>query len=610
GQLAVRWPEVRKFLCGLSTEDLERAGRLLARVSPADVLAAHPDVPVVRVAITGHGTVSPVVPPLAAELARHGLLLDAHVCAFDSYVFDLTDPASDLYAHRPDLVLCPLDPEIVTDELPVPWRAADAETVLDAKIGLLEDLARRHAAQGGGVLVFTTLPLPGAIAGQLVDQRSRARLGAAWRRANARLLDLTAELASVSVIDVDPLLAEGIPAEDARLGRYTKTHLSPALLTRLAREAGHLARYVTGSVKKCLAVDLDETLWGGVLGDDGLEGIEVGDTPRGEAFRSFQRVVKQLGSQGVLVAAVSKNDGDLVHRAFAEHPGMLLRKDDFVRVVANWQPKHDNLAALAADLNIAADATVFADDSSFECGLVRHELPGVAVVQLDDEPALHGEKLFADNWFTVRELTATDRQRPSMYRQELRRRDFLDSFDSLADYLAGLGVVVELAPVTAKDVPRISQITLRTNQFNLTTVRLQQDEVQRRAADPEQVTLAIRSSDRFGDNGTVGAIFLRRGGSTLHIDNFLLSCRVFSRGVEDTCLAAVLAHAAATGATAVSGTYRPSPKNGKVAGFYLRHGFTAAGETGGAQVFTHDLTELPAPPGHVRLVDRLAEGRA
>ncbi|MGO4759404.1 methoxymalonyl-ACP biosynthesis protein FkbH, partial [Streptomyces sp. 2MCAF27] len=211
--------------------------------------------------------------------------------------------------------------------------------------------------------------------------------------------------------------------------------------------------------------------------------------------------------------------------------------------VANWRPKHENLRQLAADLNIGVDSFVFVDDSPYERGLVRRELPEVAVVDIDDEPALHGERLLRDGWFTARELTSEDRKRPERYREELVRQDFLNDFDSLDDYLRELGVTVRLSAVEERDVPRISQITLRTNQFNMTGRRLQPDDVREWCADSAALALAVHASDRFGDNGIVGAVFLRFEGDTAVLHNFLLSCRVFSRGIEQSCMSAVLRYA-------------------------------------------------------------------
>lgn len=610
GRLAAEYPRVSALLADLPAPELARAGHLLSRVDPAAVQRLHPDVPAMTVAVTGHGTVAPLLPALTAELGRHGLLLRPFVSSFDSYVFDLSNPDSALYQADPDIVSCLLDPMVVADELPTPWRPSDVEEVLERKVELLARLAGQFGTACRGTLVLNTLPLPRALAAQLVDYRSRARLGAVWREANAQLLRLAGEHGGTIVLDLDPLLADGVPASDARLSRYAKAHLSPDLLAGYAREIGHLARHLTGRTKKCLVLDLDGTVWGGVVGEDGAAGIEVGTGYHGEAFHAFQRVVKQVGSQGVLVAAVSKNDPEPVRQALREHPDMALREDDFVRVTANWRPKHHNLTELAADLNIGVDSFVFADDSPYECGLVRRELPGTAVLWLDDEPALHVEKLLRDGWFDTRELTAEDTARPARYRHEATRAEFSRGFDTIGDYLRELRVRVRLQRVCEPEVGRVSQLTLRTNQFNLTGRRLQPADVRAFAGDPAVLTLAIHAGDRFGDSGIVGAVLAYRDTDVLRIDDFVLSCRAFARGIEQACLAALLEHARETGAGAVLGAYRRTARNGIVADLYPRHGFTPVADDGATATFRHDLAEIMPVPPHVQLTNGLTDSPA
>ncbi|MGI5350892.1 HAD-IIIC family phosphatase [Streptomyces sp. CA-250714] len=606
-QLVARYPEVRQLVSGLTGSELIRAGHLLSRVDPERVLAAYPDIPALTVALTGHGTLAALVPALTAELARHGLLMRRHLADFDSYVFDLGDAGSELYAAQPDMALCVLDPAVVFDEVPPPWLPEHVEDAAERKLALLEGLADRFGDSCAGTLVFNTLPLPRRFAAQLLDHRSRARLGAVWREFNARLLTLAEDRPWLVVLDLDPLTASGVAVEDVRLSVYTKAHLSAPLLAEYAREVGHLARHLTGRTKKALVIDLDGTVWGGVLGDDGPDGIEVAGSYRGEAFAAFQRVVKQLAAQGVLLAAASKNDVEPVRTVLRGHPGMTLREEDFVRIAADWGPKHEAIAEVAEALGLGTDAFVFVDDSCYERELVRRALPDVTVVAVDDEPALHVDALLHDGWFDCRRLTREDHERVSRYRQEARRKDFLEGFASVEDYLRELDVRVELAAPSAAEVPRIAQLTLRTNQFNMTTVRMQPAEVEELLAAPGSEVLAVHSSDRFGDSGLVGALFLRREREELHIDNFVLSCRVFARGIEQSCLSSVLRYAKDSGAASVTGSYRRTAKNGKVAGLYAAHGFTQVADDGTTTTFRHDLRHIPAPPPHVRLTESFGE---
>ncbi len=601
GSLAQEYPQVRRLLAEIDDADLLQFGYLLAALDPNDVLRRNPGQYNIRVAITGHGTLGPLVPALTVELARHGILIRPYVADFSSYIFDLSDPESQLYRTSPDVTLCVLDPCVVMDELPVPWSPADVESILARKIELIEQAVNTFETCGRGTLVFNTIPLLRELSEQLVDYSSRARLGAVWREAACSLLSMCQERSQVVVIDVDPLIGTGLPAVDPRQSRYAKVNLSTELLFLYAREVGHLARRLTGQVKKCLVLDLDETLWGGTLGDLGVFGIEIADGYRGDAFLAFQKVVKQIGAQGVLLAVVSKNDLELVREAFRSHPGMILREDDFVWIAANWRAKYENIQQLSKSVNLATDSFVFVDDSAYECGLIRHALPEVAVVQLNREPAFHITNLLGDGWFDVPELTREDRDRSAQYRTERERRTFLDKFSGVDDYLRELCVEVHLARMEEKHVARVSQLTLRTNQFNLTTRRLDAQDVRARLTDPLRTILVIETRDRFGDGGVAGVIILCWVVDELHIENFVLSCRFFSRGIEQTCLSVLLSHARARQAKAVIGSFRPTAKNMGVQDFYSRFGFAPAGTRGNDVFFRHDLVDVIEPPDHVQV---------
>jgi FkbH-like protein len=597
GELARHYDEVPALLGRMDEADRARARTALSTVDIEAVRRRHPDVPVVSVAVTGHGTLTTLAAALTVALAGHGYAPAVHLSDFGSYVPDLADPASRLYGWQPDVTVCVLDHAAVLDEVPDPFTVADVERVFTEKVELWRGLARRFAGSGRGILVLNTVPLPKHVADQVLDLPSRARLGAVWRTANTALLGLATP--SVVVLDLDPLLGAGVELVEPRFDAYAHVHLSAAVQTAYARELGHLVRAATGRGRKVLAVDLDETVWGGVLGDDGPDGIEVAGPGRGEAFHRFQLVLRQLRSQGVLLAAVSKNDRDAVLAAFREARGLALREDDFACLVANWEPKPGNLRAVAAALNLGADSIVFADDSPHERALVAAEVPEVVCLPLDSEPARHVRTLLADGWFTAVQLTGEDRQRTSRYREEAARSEYLASTPTPAEFLAGLGVEVEIGPVAAADVPRLSQLTLRTNQFNLTTRRLQQEDVRALAANPAAGVLAVRTRDRFGDNGLVGALVLRAESGALHIDNFVLSCRVFSRGIETACLAVVLDEARRGGYRAVHAVFRASAKNAKVRDLYPVHGFAPVEVTADRGRFVHDLADLPPQPPHL-----------
>lgn len=410
GRLAGAYDEVPGLLSELAAAgdptgppapDLARAGRLLARLDRDEVLREHPGTDTITVAVTGGSTLSGLTAPLTAELARHGMLAALNEGDYGAWRRDLHDTGSDVYAA--DLALCVLDAEIVFAELPHPWTVEDVQRAVSGKLGLIASFAERYVTRGAGALVLKAVPLLRNRFRGLVDTRSRARLGVIWREFNAGLLRLAAVHDRVPVVDLDPLIAAAGPVNEPRLAAYAKVQFGEELLAGYAREVGHLARLLRGGTKKVLVVDLDNTLWDGILGDDGPDGIAAAGSYRGEAFGRFQKTVAQIGSQGVLLAVCSKNDIEPVRAVLRDHPDMALRDTDFVQITAHWEPKDRNLAEIAKRLNLGVDSFVFADDSPFECGLVARSLPGVAVVRLDEEPALHIERLLADGWFDVRE---------------------------------------------------------------------------------------------------------------------------------------------------------------------------------------------------------------
>ena len=605
GRLAERYDTVAGLLTDIASddrpEDLVRAGTLLKRLDEAEILRHHPRAEVVRVAVTGCSSLAGLIAPLTAELARHGLVLRPRLGDFAAYRRDLSDIAGPLHTEPHEAVLCVLDAHAVLDRLSGPWTVPDVEAASSDFCGELEQLAERYLAGTSGRLVLNTIPLPRSLTHQFIDHASRCRIGVVWRKLNIRLLELATRSDRIAVIDTEPLTASSGPLNDPRMAQYAKTRFSDEVLAAYARDVAHLIRAFRGRSKKILVVDLDNTLWDGVLGDDGADGIAAASTLRGEAFGSFQRVIRQLASQGVLLAVCSKNDEEPVHDVLGTHPDMTLREQDFVHIAANWRPKDVNLLSIAEQLDLGLDSFVFVDDSPAECHLVASALPQVAVVRLDDEPALHAERLLSDDWFAALRLTEQDLRRAESYRSLAEHRSLREAAGSAESYLHQLSVTVSVSRSRSFEVDRLSQLTLRTNQFNLTGERLSSAEVRARRDDPEQLVISVSSSDRFGDNGLIGAIFARRQGTALHVDNMLLSCRVFDRGVEAAAMAALLGHARESGHTAVVGKYRSTERNRRFADFYPSTGFTLSATAETSAEFVHTLEELPGIPDHLQL---------
>ncbi|MBA4357670.1 MAG: hypothetical protein C0405_08100, partial [Desulfovibrio sp.] len=329
-----------------------------------------------------------------------------------------------------------------------------------------------------------------------------------------------------------------------------------------------------GRTRKCLVLDLDNTLWGGVIGDDGVDGILLGhETPEGEAYLAFQRWLKDMRSRGVMLAVCSKNDEDNARFGFS-HPDSVLGLDDFTAFCANWEPKHENIRALAKAMNIGLDSMVFVDDNPAERALVAAQLPEVAVPDVGQDVSFYPRIIERAGYFETTALSAEDLARTRQYADNAQRTAQEERFHNYDDFLRSLQMTAEIRPFAPVYLERIAQLTNKTNQFNLTTRRYSLAEIEAVAADPAMVHLYGRLTDTFGDNGLVSVVIARVEDHSLDILLWLMSCRVLKRGMEDAMFDALLAQARARGLRELTGSYLPTAKNSMVSEHYARLGFT------------------------------------
>ncbi len=346
---------------------------------------------------------------------------------------------------------------------------------------------------------------------------------------------------------------------------------------------------VCGRTKKCLVLDLDNTLWGGVIGDDGANGIAIGhETPEGEAFTEFQQYVKALKERGVILAVCSKNDEDVAKSGFS-HPDSVLSVDDFVAFYANWEPKNVNIRQIAREINIGLDSLVFIDDNPAERAIVRETVPEVSVPEVDSKDVFSYIRAIEENgYFDTVAISEDDRRRSQTYRENRQRADLAETADSYEEFLASLDMEAEIAPFSEIYFDRITQLTNKTNQFNLTTMRCTRADIERMAKAEKYVTLLIRLKDRFGDNGIISLAVGEKRDGDLHIVLWLMSCRVLKRNVEDLMLDALAEQARNTGCKRMVGYYYPTKKNKMVAGHYKSMGFSLLRQDG-----ENTIWELP-----------------
>ena len=553
----------------LQTMQLDRLlGSFSAGEKPRDCQFAP-----IRLAILSSCTVEHLLPGLRVAALRRGLWLTTYVCDYGQYQQNLLDAGSPLHRFKPTVVLFSFDPAHLLGD-----RIAEGEPgiVVDAaldRIGQSWNLARDHFQCQ--VIQQTLLPTFEPVVGEN-EQRLGGSPKALAAQFNARVRD-RADAGNVDILALDEHAARnGIDYwHSPSLWHRAKQDVSPAAAPLYADIVLRLAAARLGRSAKCLVLDLDNTLWGGVIGDDGLEGIVLGQgSAEGEAHLGFQRYARNLSQRGVILAVCSKNDEKIALEPFQSHPEMLLKPGDIACFVANWDDKATNLRNIAHQLNIGLDSLVFADDNAFERNIVRRELPMVMVPELPEDPALYARCIADAGYFETLEVTREDVQRTQNYQSEKARAQLRQSVTDMDGYLKSLEMQLIWSSFDRTGLQRIVQLINKTNQFNLTTRRYSEAEVSKLLDDPQALTLQLRLTDKFGDHGVIGIVIaLQAADGELAIDTWLMSCRVLGRGVESATLNLLVQEAAKRGASALSGRYLRTEKNGMVKDHYAKLGF-------------------------------------
>ncbi|RJQ81246.1 HAD-IIIC family phosphatase [Pseudonocardiaceae bacterium YIM PH 21723] len=544
---------------------LRQAGRTLAGLA-LDAPGLRP----VSVAVLATCTIGPYEQMLRATLIAAGMMPDIRPGRYKMFELSL---GSAEYGET-DMVSCLLDESYF---LPPQWSPVDIEALgeyVTQRMVQFRSILDSALERSSTTILLHTLPLPGTVRDAVISWRDRARLSRIWHQLNADLLALVDHSPKIAVFDLVSALGErAVVARDDRLHRYGDLPFSDGALAIIADQTRRFAQARVGLSRKVLALDLDNTLWGGVVGEVGAQGLQLGGLYPGNCYRQLQNTVTMLREQGVVLVLASKNDAELVERTLAEHPEVVLRPEAFSARMVNWQPKAANLAAAAASLGLAVGSFVFMDDSPFERGQVAAELPDIAILSAEGDPAHHVRTLVQHGWFDVLDLTETDKKRPELYRTKARRADFSASFGSPVDYLRALGIELLPAEATQFTVARIAQLASRTNQFNLTGVRYDEATTAQWSASPDHLVASFSVRDRFGDEGVVGAVWVDCGPEVWAVTNLVLSCRVLGRDVEIAVAAWLVAKAHTAGASTVEGRFIPSGRNGVAADFWTRAGF-------------------------------------
>ena len=529
-----------------------------------------------KLAIVGDTATQLLCTAISGMGVERGYNIDLFEAEYNQVERQLLDPTSDLYQFDADFIAIFQSTHKLGEHHSM-LSAVQQATLADDRIGFLASVCENPALAGKKIIYFNYPEIEDTVFGSYANKVDSS-FTYQVRKLNYELMLLSQQYQNLFICDIAAL--------QNKLGRdqmfaanvYTSTEMifSMDALPYVASRVMDIVCAVKGQFKKCLILDLDNTLWGGVIGDDGLEGIQLGHgLGIGKAFTEFQMWVKKLKQRGIIICVASKNNEDTAKEPFEKHPDMVLKLDDIAVFQANWETKVDNIRTIQSILNIGFDSMVFLDDNPFERNMVRENIPGITVPELPENPEDYLEYLYSLNLFETASYSNLDKDRTKQYQVEAQRISLSKTFTNEADFLKSLNMVSVVSGFTKFNTPRVAQLSLRSNQFNLRTVRYTDADIEALANDPDAIDLSFTLEDKFGDNGLIAVVIMKPlDKETLFVDTWFMSCRVLKRGMENFTLNTMVESAKAAGYKKIIGEYLPTPKNMMVENHYTGLGFT------------------------------------
>ena len=602
GRMEQAWGALRAaLLLPYKLPDLQKLNRTLT--SEAEKWRAFAGGRTTRWAILGGITTQPIRELILPLSLSEGSWSEIYEGSYNSFETEPLDPNSAVYQFRPDIVLLATSSQNLA-EWPHP---GDSDERVDALVEkVLQGLQLRWGALAKGTgarLLQHNFDLPPVRPLGRLEGRYGWSPSSFVQKLNDDLWKH--EGREVRLLDVSQLSADFGRWHwlEPRWYHHSKHGFDPGLICHYGRALSGLIRATRGKTRKCLVCDLDGTLWGGVIGDDGVDGIEVGNTSAaGESYAAFGRYLKGLRQLGVALAVNSKNDVDSALEVFARHPEIPLKLEDFAAFVCNWEPKSENLRRISKQLNLGLDSIVYIDDNPAECEEVRQALPAITVIEMSSDPAYFPRRLEELHLFTPLDFTAEDFTRAESYEAMRQLNDASASVTNLETYLASLEMEATIHPAEHGELPRLEQLFRKTNQFNLTSRTYDQGELMRKMSSPSEFCLSCCLKDRLANHGLVSGIVGRVSGEALIIDNWVMSCRVFTRSLEECIFAELLELAREQHCRLIRGEFVATAKNGYARALYERLGLHPASGRQGSSQFEMDVEKALTPKTFIRTV--------
>lgn len=573
------YEDLSSYLTKICQQDLTSSDIHLIYKKVTELTQGHQQV--VKIAYLGNYTIEPLPAYVGTLAAFEKITVQSHIGGYNQYFQEVLDPSSKVIQFDPNIIylglsLRELCPEVYDNFSSL--SVAERKDSLNYIVSHLSNWAENTISSTKAIILIGNFVRPDFNSAGIADIHQEYGEAEFYFELNLELLRSFRNNSRVHLFDVDRLASRFGKSQvyNHKMYYLAKMPWQEKFLSAIAEE---IIRYIKASqnlTKKCLVLDLDNTLWGGVVGEDGVAGIKIGQgDPVGEAFLAFQRKIKTIKDRGILLAICSKNNPNDALEAFEKRPEMPLKQSDFSAMEINWNLKHENLKKIAATLNIGTDSLVFIDDNPAECSLVSQMMPEVKTILLPPDPAVYSELLDRLNEFEKLQILADDVSKTTQYLQNKQREESKQQIGDLKSYLESLGTEIKIWEATEDDLPRVHQLFTKTNQFNLTTIRYSMGEVEQFCRDSNYDLTVISAHDKFGELGTIALYLLDlREKPLLKIDSLIMSCRAMGRGIET----AIVNHLKSKYLTnqneiQVTATYIPTPKNKPVVDFFDRQGF-------------------------------------
>lgn len=536
----------------------------------------HLDLPSIKMALVGDTATQFLTTALKGMGVERGLNINLFEAEYNQVERQFMDPTSELFEFDADIIVLFQSTHKLGEHhslLPVERQASLA----DDRLTFITSICGNQNLSNKKIIYFNYPEIEDTVFGSYAN-KVISSLSYQVRKLNFELMNLAQQFPNLFICDIAGL--------QNKLGRdmmfatnvYVSTEmvLSVDALPYVASRVMDIVCAIKGQFKKCLILDLDNTVWGGVVGDDGLEGIQLGHgLGIGKAFTEFQMWVKKLKQRGIIICVASKNNEEIAKEPFEKHPDMILKLDDIAVFQANWETKVDNIRTIQSILNIGFDSMVFLDDNPFERNIVRENIPGITVPELPEDPGDYLEYLYSLNLFETANYSNADKDRTKQYQVEAKRVSLSRTFTNEADFLKSLNMISTVSGFTKFNTPRVAQLSQRSNQFNLRTIRYTEADITAMADNPDVIDLSFTLEDKFGDNGLIAVIIMKKWNEeSLFVDTWFMSCRVLKRGMENFTLNTMVERAKVAGYKKIIGEYLPTPKNKMVENHYSSLGFS------------------------------------